>query len=66
MSQDQIDQIQQAIRLTQRLRTHVTHIFRDISDGFADTDESSDKQEQQKVLMSSLRTSVETVNNELR
>ncbi|KAK7482627.1 hypothetical protein BaRGS_00026126 [Batillaria attramentaria] len=65
ISQDQIEHIQQAIRLTQRLRTHVTQIFRDISDGFADTDDSSDKQEQQKALLGSLRTSVETVNNEL-
>lgn len=66
ISQSQIEQLQQALRLTQKLRTHVCQIFRDLGDGFSEIDLSDDKPEKQKEVLNSLRNTLETVNNDLR
>ncbi|PVD19304.1 hypothetical protein C0Q70_19791 [Pomacea canaliculata] len=65
ISQSQIEQLQQALRLTQKLRTHVCQIFRDLGDGFSEIDLSDDKPEKQKEVLNSLRNTLETVNNDL-
>ncbi|KAK7115881.1 mediator of RNA polymerase II transcription subunit 27-like [Littorina saxatilis] len=65
---DQIEHINQAIRHTQRLRTHVCQIFRDIGDGLgeaAKSEEEQQAQERQKVLLGSLRSSLETVGHDI-
>ena len=70
-SVEQIETIHQAIRLTQRLRTHVCQIFRDIGDGVGEATESAggnqeqQTQEQQKALLGSLRSSLETVGHDV-
>lgn len=64
--QDQVDHIQQALRLTQRLRTHVCQIFRDLGDGLSESESAGDKQEQMKTVLNDLRNSLETVNNDWR
>ena len=70
-SLEQIENINQAIRLTQRLRTHVCQIFRDIGDGVGEVAENAggnqeqQTQEQQKAVLGSLRSSLETVNNDV-
>lgn len=68
---EQIENINQAIRLTQRLRTHVCQIFRDIGDGVGEVAEGvvgnqeQQTQEQQKALLGSLRSSLETIGHDV-
>merc|ERR1712154_221406 len=67
---DQIKHIRDAIRLTQRLRTHVFQIFRDLGDGISDSvdtegENQEQAQEKQKVVLGTLRNSLETVGQDL-
>ncbi|KAL8582330.1 hypothetical protein ACOMHN_037087 [Nucella lapillus] len=70
-STEQIELINQSIRLTQLLRTHICHVFREVGDGFSDSAVSSGEnqehaaQENQKSLLRSLRRSIEVVGHDV-